>query len=45
MGEKLTLFRLTFNRSIQIEARLERLTTDSGAMLLRELLERLAIVG
>jgi len=43
--KSLPYFVPTFNRSIQIEARLERLTTDSGAMLLRELLERLAIVG
>ena len=45
MGEKLTLFRPTFNRSIQVEARPERLTTDPGAVLLREIMERLGIVS
>ena len=34
MGEKLTLFRPTFNRSICIEARPERLTTDSATPIL-----------
>ena len=45
MGEKLTLFRPTFNRSIRIEARPERLTTDPGAVLLREIMDRLGIVS
>ena len=45
MDEKLTLFRPTFNRSIRIEARPERLTTDPGAVLLREIMERLGIVS
>ena len=45
MGEKLTLFRPPFNRSIQVEARPERLTTDPGAVLLREIMERLGIVS
>ena len=45
MGEKFTLFCPTFNRSIQVEARLERLTTDPGAVLLREIMERLGIVS
>jgi|Deesub1362A_J573_1020465.scaffolds.fasta_scaffold33944_1 hypothetical protein len=31
--------------SIRIEARQERLTTDPGAVLLREIMERLGIVG
>jgi len=35
----------TFNRSIRIEARPERLTTDPGAVLLREIMERLGIVS
>jgi hypothetical protein len=39
------LFRPTFNRSIRIETRQERLTTDPGAVLLREIMERLGIVG
>jgi len=41
VGEELTLFRPTFNRSIRIEARPERLTTDPGAVLLRDIMERL----
>ena len=42
MGEEQgTLFRLDFNRSLRVEARRERLTSDAGAVLLRELLERL----
>ena len=45
MGEKLTLFCPSFNRSICIEARPERLTTDPGAVLLREIMERLGIVS
>ena len=43
MGEELTLFRLDFNRSIRIEARPERLTAEPGAILLREVMERLGI--
>ncbi len=42
MGEEQgTLFRLDFNRSMGVEARPERLTSDAGAVLLRALLERL----
>jgi len=44
VGEKLALFRPTFNRSIRIEARPKRLTTDLGAVLLREIMEQLGIV-
>jgi hypothetical protein len=43
MGEEHTLFRAEFNRSLQVEARSERLTTDVGAVLLREVLERLGM--
>ena len=45
MGEKLTLFRPTFNRFIRVEARPERLTTDPGAVVLREIMGRLGIVS
>ncbi len=42
MGEEQgTLFRLDFNRSVRVEARPERLTSDAGAVLLRSLLGRL----
>lgn len=43
MGEDLTRFRAEFNRSLRIEARPERLTSEAGAVLLREVLERLGI--
>ncbi len=43
MGEELTLFRAEFNRSIRIESRPERLTSESGAILLREVMERLRL--
>jgi hypothetical protein len=41
MGEfQTTLFQPEFNRSIQVEARPERLSADAGALLLRELMDR-----
>ena len=45
MGERLTLFRPTFNRPIRIEPRPERLTTNPGPVALREITERLGIVS
>jgi hypothetical protein len=44
MGEELNLFPLSFNSSIHIEAREERLTADPGSVLLRETLDRLGII-
>jgi len=42
MGEEQgTLFQPDFNRSVRVEARAERLSGDAGALLLRELAERL----
>ncbi len=42
MGEEQgTLFSPEYNRSIHVEARPERLSSDGGALLLRELMERL----
>jgi hypothetical protein len=38
---KLTDFPITFNGSIKVEARPERLTADAGALILRELDERM----
>jgi hypothetical protein len=43
LGEELSLFQPEFNGSIRVEARPERLTSDAGAVLLREVLERLGI--
>jgi hypothetical protein len=45
MGETLPLFTTTFNRSLSIETRPERLTGDAGAVVLREILERSGIVA
>lgn len=45
MGEgNLALFRAEFNRSLRIEARPERLTSEAGAVVLREVLERLGLI-
>jgi hypothetical protein len=42
MGESQgTLFPLEFNRSIHLEARPERVSSESGALLMRELMDRL----
>lgn len=44
MGEaQSTLFSPEFNRSIQVEAREERLTGDAGALVLREVFSRLEL--
>jgi hypothetical protein len=45
MGETLSLFTTSFNRSLAVEARPERLSRDAGAVLLREILERTGIVA
>lgn len=44
MGEEVTPFSAEFNGSLRIEARAERLTSDAGAVILREVSERLGIV-
>ena len=44
MGETLRIFSSTFNRSVQIEARADHLSADTGAVLLREIMERSGIV-
>jgi hypothetical protein len=41
--EQSTLFSPDFNRSLQVEARAERLTSDAGALLLREVFSRLGL--
>jgi hypothetical protein len=43
MGEQLTRFRAEFNNSIRIESRPERLSSESGAMVLRDVMERLRL--
>jgi Transposase DDE domain group 1 len=40
-----TLFSLQFNRSVEVEARPERLSGDAGALLLREVWSRLGMDG
>jgi hypothetical protein len=45
MGErKVPLFRPRFNGSVVVEARPERLTTEPGALIVREVLDRLGVV-
>lgn len=43
MGEELALFPLEFNGSIRIEARPERLSSEAGAVVLREIIERCGV--
>jgi len=43
MGEGLALFPAEFNGSLRIEARAERLTSEAGAVITREVIERLEI--
>lgn len=45
MGEDLTLFSAEFNGSLRIESRAERLTSEAGAVILREVSERLGIMS
>ena len=40
MGETLSLFRFSFNKSRRIESRPERLTGKPGAVVLREIMAR-----
>ena len=44
MGETLSLFGSSFNKSLRIESRPERLTGEPGAVLLREIVERTRII-
>jgi len=43
MGEILNQFALKFNGSVRLEARAERLTGEAGAVVLREVDERLGL--
>jgi hypothetical protein len=45
MGEALPMFIPTFNPSLHIEARPDRLSADGGAVLLREVLEQSGIIS
>jgi len=45
MGETLHLLTPSFNRSLRIESRTDRLTGDPGAVALRKILERGGILG
>ena len=45
MGETLQRVTPSFNRSLRIESRTDRLTGDPGAVVLREILERSEILG
>src|SRR5215218_9558779 len=46
MGEDQgTLFSPEYNQSIRVEARPEKLTSDAGALLMREVMERLGYSG
>lgn len=44
MGESVTLFRSSFNKSLRIESRADRLTAEPGAVILREIMERTGII-
>jgi hypothetical protein len=44
MGESLPLFRSSFNKSLHIESRPDRLTAEPGAVVLREIMERTRII-
>lgn len=44
LGEQGRVLRPTFNGSIRVEARRERLTSDAGTILLRELMERIGLI-
>jgi len=44
MGETLPLFTASFNRAVQIESRPEHLTGEAGALIQRELMDRLGII-
>ena len=45
MGDTLPIFSTTFNGSVQVEAREDHLSADTGAVLLREIMERTGIIG
>lgn len=44
MGETLPLFKTSFNHSVQVESRPEHLTGEAGALIQREIMDRLGII-
>src|SRR4051794_4375253 len=44
MGETPSTFHPSFNAGVVIEARVERLTSDAGAVIVREVMERSGII-
>jgi len=44
MGETLPLFKTTFNRAVQVESRPEHLTGEAGALIQREVMDRLGMM-
>lgn len=44
IGETIPLLSTTFNRSVRVESRPDMLTSDAGALLQRELMERTEII-
>lgn len=44
MGETLPLFKTSFNHSVQVESRPEHLTAEAGALVQREIMDRLGII-
>jgi hypothetical protein len=45
MGESYTLFTPEFNHSLRVESRLDRLTGECGAVVIREIMHRLGLDG
>jgi hypothetical protein len=43
MGEQSALFCPTFNDSLRVESRADRLSSESGALWVREVIERLGV--
>ena len=44
MGGTLPIFSTTFNRCVQVQSRADHLSSDTGALLLRGIMERTGIV-
>jgi len=45
MGDSLLPVTMGFNRSLRIESRVDRLTGDPGAVLLREIVAQSGVIG
>ena len=44
MSEKVSFFEPSFNRAVKVESRPEKLSSDTGALLLREVMDRLQLI-